>query len=862
MGPDDAGIPTLRGWGLYMLGLLRRRFGAYSICALAAALGALTGAAPAWAASSSPDWNITKTADRAYYTAIGQTINYTYVITNTSADDFFGVTVTDQVQGTGATITVNCPSSNIASGGTLTCTASYVTTADDLAADGVTNVATADGNHSNESSLPTLTVSATVANRSQPFWTLTKTPSPTTYTAAGQTIAYNYVLTNTGGVDISSIQLTDDKVSGITCPATTLAPTASMTCTGNYVTTDADVLARSVTNTATAKGTPASGTLADATAQATVNLVAQPSWTLTKTPTPTTYAGAGQTISYSYVLTNTGNVGVSAISVSDDKISSVSCPTNTLNAGESMTCSGSYQTTSADVTAGSVTNHATAHGTPGAGTLADATAQATVTHRALNGSITIVKTAIGGNGTFSFSSTVAGAASFTLTTAGGTATRSFANLAAGTYTFTETSLPFQWNLTALTCSGDNGGTPTTVDLAARKVSIGLDGGEAIICVFTNTFDVTKHVTDTQQVIRRFLSHRMSLLESEGPDRARFIRRVPGSLWGDDNSSGAMASNDRPFSFSGSTAGANTRMVFSTSLSQMMRAGEKADEQKEAASGVGAMAYAGMPRKAPPLNPQRSAFDLWLEAHYLTFGSNLGNVDNDGNFGVVYVGADYLLTPSVLVGGLVQFDWMNEKSQALNSEVAGRGTMAGPYLSVRLTPNMFLDARAAWGLSDNDVNPFGLYTDNFTTDRWLAHAKLTGNWHWDAFRLTPSVALDYIQEHQRDYTDTLGVPIPGQTVSLGRVSFGPEIARRYFGADGTAYEPLLALTGEWDFDRPDVASINGLPVSAQALHARLQGGMLVRAPTGLTLRVVGTYEGIGDPSLNAYGGQIWVNVPLD
>ena len=188
-------------------------------------------------------------------------------------------------------------------------------------------------------------------------------------------------------------------------------------------------------------------------------------------------------------------------------------------------------------------------------------------------------------------------------------------------------------------------------------------------------------------------------------------------------------------------------------------------------------------------------------------------------------------------------------------------MAGPYVSVRLTPNMFFDARAAWGLSTNDVNPFGFYTDNFSTNRWLAHAKLTGNWHWEEYRLTPSIALDYIQEHQRDYTDSLGVAISSRPLSLGRLSFGPEIARRFIGADGSTYEPLVALIGQWDFVRPEVAAIDGLPVAADAFHAQVQAGLLARRPNGLSLRIVGTYDGIGDSSLHAYGAQIWLNLPF-
>ena len=196
----------------------------------------------------------------------------------------------------------------------------------------------------------------------------------------------------------------------------------------------------------------------------------------------------------------------------------------------------------------------------------------------------------------------------------------------------------------------------------------------------------------------------------------------------------------------------TRVAFSSSLAQIARARANAENKTSDASAYGALAYAPrkMPAKAPPRLAPEPDFDVWVEAHYFGFGSHLGNVDNDGHFGMLYLGVDRPLTPSVLLGALVQFDWMNESSSAAGSEVKGRGTMAGPYVSLRLAPNLFVDARAAWGLSADDVDSFGQYTAKFSANRWLAHAKLTGNWHWQGFRLTPSVALDYIQEHQRDY----------------------------------------------------------------------------------------------------------------
>src|SRR6185503_14847515 len=84
--------------------------------------------------------------------------------------------------------------------------------------------------------------------------TLTKSASTLTYTAAGQTINFSYLLQNTGTTTLNGpFTVTDNKVASVSCPATpTLAPGASITCTGTYTITAANVTFGYVANTATA----------------------------------------------------------------------------------------------------------------------------------------------------------------------------------------------------------------------------------------------------------------------------------------------------------------------------------------------------------------------------------------------------------------------------------------------------------------------------------------------------------------------------------------------------------------------------------------------------------------------------------
>ncbi|HXQ34157.1 MAG TPA: hypothetical protein VN843_09100, partial [Anaerolineales bacterium] len=77
----------------------------------------------------------------------------------------------------------------------------------------------------------------------------------------------------------------------------------------------------------------------------------------------------GQIITYSYVVTNTGNSALPGpVAITDDKVTGVVCPAlntignlnNDLDFNESLTCTGTYTITQNDLNACTVTNNATA----------------------------------------------------------------------------------------------------------------------------------------------------------------------------------------------------------------------------------------------------------------------------------------------------------------------------------------------------------------------------------------------------------------------------------------------------------------------------------------------------------------------
>ena len=341
------------------------------------------------------------------------------------------------------------------------------------------------------------------------------------------------------------------------------------------------------------------------------------------------------------------------------------------------------------------------------------------------------------------------------------------------------------------------------------------------------------------------------------------------------------SSASPFNFSGSADPSTGQFSFSTSLSQMRAANEAAEAQKRASltaksnapfgiaqdagnatdgvapSGVGLSSGTPGPRSAS----RASAFDVWMDGNSSYFRNDSVEGRNQGQTTVMHTGADYVLRPGLLIGVMAQMDWTSQATSALVQNSGGLGWMAGPYISARLTPNLYLDARAAWGESTNQINAFGAFTDTYSTSRTLASAKLTGDWSWHDFRFRPSAEVVYFTELQKAYTNALGIDIGEQPVALGRTAVGPEIGYRMRLDGNSTLEPFVGFKGIWDFNATQDTTATGTPIGHDGLRGRVEGGFNWSTPSGVTIRSAGSYDGIGGGSYHAVQGQATVVVPF-
>ncbi len=215
-------------------------------------------------------------------------------------------------------------------------------------------------------------------------------------------------------------------------------------------------------------------------------------------------------------------------------------------------------------------------------------------------------------------------------------------------------------------------------------------------------------------------------------------------------------------------------TISTSLAQL-------DAARDNADGISGAAL-------PP-------FNIWIDGTFLAHKRDQ-NDGKWGNFAMLNLGADYLLSERALVGLSLHYDRMTDPSDA-DAELTGNGWLAGPYASFEIGKGVYWDTSLLYGGSANDIDT-AFWDGDFDTTRWMIDSAIKGEWQIDdATVLTPKLRAVYFNEKVDDYSvrNDAGdeVTIDGFDVEQFRVSLGAEIARSFTLENGSALTPKVGVT---------------------------------------------------------------------
>src|SRR5215210_6005683 len=305
-----------------------------------------------------PELSIVKTATEQSFDEVGDVVHYTITATNTGNVTLANVTVTDP--NVSNLVCSPVAGSSLAPGAAMTCTATHTITQADLDAGHYANTACV-----NATGAAQKCDDEDVPGVKTPELSIVKTATEQSFDEVGDVVHYTVTATNTGNVTLANVTVTDPKVSNLVCSpvaGSSLAPGAAMTCTATHTITQADLDAGHYANTACVNATGAAQKCDDED----VPGVKTPALSIVKTATEQSFDEVGDVVHYTITATNTGNVTLANVTVTDPKVSNLVCSPvagSSLAPGAAMTCTATHTITQADLDAGHYANTACVNAT-------------------------------------------------------------------------------------------------------------------------------------------------------------------------------------------------------------------------------------------------------------------------------------------------------------------------------------------------------------------------------------------------------------------------------------------------------------------------------------------------------------------
>ena len=179
-------------------------------------------------------------------------------------------------------------------------------------------------------------------------WYDANTPATGPVMADGSAVSWKYEVQNTGDEPLENVVVTDDQGVAVNCPQDTLDVGETMTCTATGTVPDpCDPYANMgyVEGVGVASGItvtdedPAHYACIDPEIDIVKYVKGNDGvWYDANTPATGPVMDNGSAVSWKYVVTNTGDEPLENVVVTDDQGVAVNCPQDTLDVGETMTC--------------------------------------------------------------------------------------------------------------------------------------------------------------------------------------------------------------------------------------------------------------------------------------------------------------------------------------------------------------------------------------------------------------------------------------------------------------------------------------------------------------------------------------------
>jgi uncharacterized repeat protein (TIGR01451 family) len=244
----------------------------------------------------------------------GDEIEYNITVCNSGNLTMNNVTVQDSMFG-------SWNAGDLVKGGCNSTTKTHTVTQDDVCRGFINNTAGASGVDYCDKAVKTeADANWNVSTEHNASLSITKTADKEGPVAPGEDIEYTIIVCNTGNLTIKNVTVLDSMFGS--WDAGDLVKGACNSTTKTYTVTQDDVCSGWINNTAGANGVDYCGNFVETDADADWNVRTEhnASLSITKTADVNSPVGPGDVIEYAYVITNTGNVNLSNVTLEDDRL--------------------------------------------------------------------------------------------------------------------------------------------------------------------------------------------------------------------------------------------------------------------------------------------------------------------------------------------------------------------------------------------------------------------------------------------------------------------------------------------------------------------------------------------------------------
>ncbi len=295
-----------------------------------------------------PALSIDKVDNTGTFNAVDDVISYTITAKNTGNVTLTNVAVTDaqvsDLDCDAATAGNQTSGFTLAPGAELSCSASHTIVQADIDAGSFWNQACVDDGQGGAAKVCD---DVTTNGEQNPALSIDKVATETSYNEIGDVIHYTITVTNNGNVTLHGVDVSDPNVGDLVCVPETpvdLAPTEFITCTATHTIDQGDLDAGSVFNKACADDTD--GPATEVCDQVTTEGEQNPALSIDKQVTEAGFDKVGQVLHYTIKATNTGNVTLHDVDVTDPLVSDLACtpelPVADLAPGDSIECTATH----------------------------------------------------------------------------------------------------------------------------------------------------------------------------------------------------------------------------------------------------------------------------------------------------------------------------------------------------------------------------------------------------------------------------------------------------------------------------------------------------------------------------------------